>query len=295
MIRSQFLVTFFKLNFGIPIELFPVGNIFHFKRIAAVIFLLFSILLGTTEVSKSDDFERGMISYLKGDYSSALRAVMPRTAEQVDEFLEGSLGVLYGEGKVPENVKTDLLNAFLHGMVGVDPAVIAFSQVMFGGDPIVSLEAQRKPVNAINQDMPKDMSKERQVSPQEDKTAVGQWTLAAEQGNANAQFILGLMHDDGEVVTRNSRTAVKWYKQAAEQGHALAQGKLIAMYASGTGTPKSNVNAYIWAYIAEKNGNKLGAELRADLENYMRTYEVRVAQFLALKCIKKKYKNCPSM
>jgi len=71
--------------------------------------------------------------------------------------------------------------------------------------------------------------------PENDKTAVKWYTLAAEQGHAQAQFNLGLMaehgdaeaqfnlggmYDIGQGVPQNAKAAVKWYTLAAEQGHA---------------------------------------------------------------------------
>src|SRR6056300_1298156 len=59
--------------------------------------------------------------------------------------------------------------------------------------------------------------------------------LAAEQGDAEAQFNLGRRYDNGEGVTRDNRTAVKWYSLAAEQGLADAQYSLAVMYEWGQG------------------------------------------------------------
>lgn len=62
--------------------------------------------------------------------------------------------------------------------------------------------------------------------PENDKTAVKWFTLAAEQGEANAQSNLGVMYAKGEGVPENDKTAVKWYTLAAEQGLANAQSNL---------------------------------------------------------------------
>ena len=45
----------------------------------------------------------------------------------------------------------------------------------------------------------------------------------AEQGDAEAQFNLGVMYANGEGVTQDDKEAVKWYRLAAEQGNAEAQ------------------------------------------------------------------------
>ncbi len=54
----------------------------------------------------------------------------------------------------------------------------------------------------------------------------GQYRLAAEQGNAYAQFNLGFMYDNGQGVPKDYKTAVKWYRLAAKQRYAPAQYNL---------------------------------------------------------------------
>ena len=44
--------------------------------------------------------------------------------------------------------------------------------------------------------------------------------MAAEQGLAGAQFILGLMYDSGRGVPEDDAEAVKWFRMAAQQGYA---------------------------------------------------------------------------
>jgi TPR repeat protein len=61
----------------------------------------------------------------------------------------------------------------------------------------------------------------------QDKIEAVKWyRLAAEQGNAEAQYYLGVSYDIGEGVSQDKIEAVKWYRLAAEQGHAEAQDML---------------------------------------------------------------------
>jgi len=53
-------------------------------------------------------------------------------------------------------------------------------------------------------------------------TALREWTPLAKQGNAFAQFNLGLMYEKGQGVPKDDKTAVKWYTLAAEVGDARA-------------------------------------------------------------------------
>ena len=53
---------------------------------------------------------------------------------------------------------------------------------------------------------------------------------AAEQGNAAAQFNLGVMYYQRQGVTQNYQHAFAWFQKAANQGYALAQYNLGVMY-----------------------------------------------------------------
>ena len=56
---------------------------------------------------------------------------------------------------------------------------------------------------------------------QDYKEAVRLFHLSAEQGNAEAQFILGTMYASGRGVPQDYKEAVKWYRLSAEQGHGI--------------------------------------------------------------------------
>ena len=71
--------------------------------------------------------------------------------------------------------------------------------------------------------------------PQDDQEAVSWFRKAAEKGNAGAQFSLGVSYATGEGVPQDDQEAVKWFRKAAEQGYASAQDHLGAMYAEGPG------------------------------------------------------------
>ena len=70
------------------------------------------------------------------------------------------------------------------------------------------------------------------LSAQDDLDTVRQ---AAEQGDARAQFNLGIMYDNGEGVLKDEAEAVKWYRLAAEQDLANAQNNLGTAYTNGQG------------------------------------------------------------
>ncbi len=77
-----------------------------------------------------------------------------------------------------------------------------------------------------------------------------EWRPLAEQGDATAQYYLGVMHQNGEGVPQNYALAVLRYFQAAEQGLTLAQRNLGIMYARGDGVPQNYVFAHMWLSLA---------------------------------------------
>jgi TPR repeat protein len=58
------------------------------------------------------------------------------------------------------------------------------------------------------------------------------WRPLADQGDAAAQYNLGLMYVDGHGVAQDDAAAVSWFRKAADQGYADAQYNLGLMYAN---------------------------------------------------------------
>jgi TPR repeat protein len=65
--------------------------------------------------------------------------------------------------------------------------------------------------------------------PKDSATAVEWWTKAAIQGNAQAQFNLGVRYATGEGISKDFATAVEWWTKAAIQGNAQARQILVKM------------------------------------------------------------------
>ena len=77
---------------------------------------------------------------------------------------------------------------------------------------------------------------------------------AAEQGNAQAQFNLGLRYAKGQGIRQDYAQAVQWYRKAAEQGVAKAQYNLGLMYDQGQGVRQDDVQAVQWYRKAAEQG-----------------------------------------
>ena len=77
--------------------------------------------------------------------------------------------------------------------------------------------------------------------------AVQIWQDMAVEGDAQAQFNLGLMYHGGLGLPRNEYEAVKWYIKAAEGGYSPAQAYLVVGYEEGWfGLPQNSNKAYYW-------------------------------------------------
>jgi hypothetical protein len=89
-----------------------------------------------------------------------------------------------------------------------------------------------------------------------DEAKAAQWfQKAAVQGYAEAQYILGLSHAKGHGVPQDETRAVQWYQKAAEQGHVGAQNILGLIYAKGQGVLKDETVAAQWFQKAAAQGN----------------------------------------
>ena len=79
---------------------------------------------------------------------------------------------------------------------------------------------------------------------------------AAETGDANSQFNLGVVYDNllddtGGYDTKGNRAeAVKWLLQAAQQGLPRAQIRLAEIYADGPDQSGAHVRAGTWFLVA---------------------------------------------
>ena len=85
-------------------------------------------------------------------------------------------------------------------------------------------------------------------------TALRLWRSLAEQGDADAQYNLGVMYSNGDGVPRDYAEAMKWHRKAADQGNGNAQFNLGFMYDLGRGTPQSYIEAVKWYSLAANQG-----------------------------------------
>ena len=85
--------------------------------------------------------------------------------------------------------------------------------------------------------------------------AVRWYRKAADQGNANAQFSLGVKYDNGQGVPQDYAEAIRWYRKAADQRNANAQFSLGQIYAKGQTVKRDYIEAYMWLNLAFSSTN----------------------------------------
>jgi len=117
---------------------------------------------------------------------------------------------------------------------------------------------------------------------QQNDVQARQWyAKAAAQGQAKAQFNLGTLYFNGEGVPKDHQQALRWFRLAADQGEALAQTKIAVMYDEGQGVPHDIVQAYKWFSLAAANGDKPAPQLLNSIANQMTPAQIAEAQKLA--------------
>lgn len=88
-----------------------------------------------------------------------------------------------------------------------------------------------------------------------DTEAVKNFQLAAGQGYARAQYHLGVMYKEGRGVAQNYAKAVEYFHLAAGQGHAHAQYHLGVIYQDGEGVTQNYTEAIKYYHLAADQGH----------------------------------------
>lgn len=100
-----------------------------------------------------------------------------------------------------------------------------------------------------------------------DEEAFKLFRMAAEQGNAEAQYKLAVMLDKGMGTFENPKEALTWYKRAAEHGHAGAENNIGNFYNNGRGVPQDKREAERWYRLSAAHGEEIGKQNLALLLN----------------------------
>lgn len=93
-------------------------------------------------------------------------------------------------------------------------------------------------------------------------------------------------------MTQDYSEAVRWYTLAAEQGDTDAQNNLGVLYAKGEGVTQDDVLAHMWFALSVPSVKNTARENREKLAKQMTPQQIAEAQKLATECKARNYKGC---
>ena len=127
----------------------------------------------------------------------------------------------------------------------------------------------------------------------QDSAEAARWyQFAAVQGSANAQSSLGLMYSKGEGVNKDYGESFRWHRLAAGQGNSVSQAMLGIAYSYGEGLPQNYIYAHMWSNIAAGNGHYSARINRDDIAEKMTPLQIEQAQEMAMNCFNSGYVYC---
>src|ERR671916_410449 len=100
----------------------------------------------------------------------------------------------------------------------------------------------------------------------------------AEDGDAEAMFLLGIAYAQGKGLERNDTAAARWFHQAARKGHVRAKASMGYLYATGRGVRHDVVLGYVFLAQAIRQGDPLAGDLLTKLRRTMSPSQLKAAE-----------------
>ena len=221
------------------------------RNIIRVAIVLMS-LTGTAIAGKeSKDFEDGQAAYLRGDYATALQVWKPLAEGGMVPAMIG-LGLTYEQGN---GLPQDYVQAYRWLSLAAE---IAASNTAMREEA----EHNRRRLFDImtpDQRARAPVSYERQghgvLMRGDPAMALKLIRWRAEQGDASAQFIMGLVYSNGGDIPRDYAESMKWYHLSAKQGDTAAQYDIGDFYFNGWGVSQDYSEAMKWYRLAAEHGD----------------------------------------
>ena len=120
------------------------------------------------------------------------------------------------------------------------------------------------------------MYEKGQGIPQDDSQAAVWYLKAAIQDDSRAQFAIAEMYAKGQGVQKNEKQALMWYTEAADHGFPKAQYLIGLMYAKGQGVPQDLVVGDKWLTLA----GDMAVSSKEWVEDHMSPEQMKKAQTL---------------
>ncbi len=93
----------------------------------------------------------------------------------------------------------------------------------------------------------------------DDDEALRWYRMAAAQGYAKGEYLVGHFYALGRSVARDPVEAARWYRRAADRGYVRAQYWLGQIHDRGEGVPQDYAEAARWYRLAAEQGLRQGA------------------------------------
>lgn len=122
--------------------------------------------------------------------------------------------------------------------------------------------------------------------------AVRLYKLSAAQGYSGGQYFLGNAYAKGIGVLQNDSEAVMLFKLAAAQNNVFAQVRLADSYLNGIGVQQDQIRAHMWYNLIATRGDPEMVTKRNLIAAKMTPQEIAEAQKLARECQTRNFKNC---
>jgi uncharacterized protein len=123
-------------------------------------------------------------------------------------------------------------------------------------------------------------------------TALRLYRLLADQGNADAQVTIGVMHSRGECVAKDQRESHRWGMLAAKQGHPHAMSNVGLDFWKGHGVAQDNVRALMWFTLAEELGDGDARIFKPNVAAAMSAEELAATARMTAQCRSSHYQVC---
>lgn len=109
------------------------------------------------------------------------------------------------------------------------------------------------------------------------------YTLAAQNGDPEAQSELAFLYFTGKGGERDSKQAFHWYQKSAHQGLAVAQYSVGIMYFTGSGVEQPDtIKSYGWLSLAASQNHPDAVVAQDYLEKMLSPEELKQAQDYAV-------------
>jgi TPR repeat protein len=199
---------------------------------------------------------------LDGLFTPILATALQEKGRTIDQVMKKVRSEVYAKSsgqQTPGEYNQLFEELFLGDLAENGQAPRAVSEVMpvvvTGNDPLADLREGAEQGDAYAQ-YNLGISYDNGEGVAKDQVEAVKWyRKAADQGNANAQYNLGNRYYNGEGVAKDLVEAVKWFRKAADQGDAPAQYSLGVYYDDGEGVAKDQVEAVKWLRKAADQGH----------------------------------------